>query len=182
MTSQNRLYLKIVLPESDCLDTTRRRIDVRRVMPSLRSTWAMVQELFRKNRGGVISPPRRLRINGNVRLGFKQWLFMFQLLTGSCSWPSYLIISYHFDVPSVIYLKLRYLACYIPLLQSVYGYFYNFVKSCFRSEPLFHCNIVELLSVWCDFSSQDLLLNINFLSHIDEHTGKSCTFCITIWP
>ena len=37
-------------------------------MPSFMSISARVQELFRKNQGGVISPPppRRLRDNGDV--------------------------------------------------------------------------------------------------------------------
>ena len=56
VTSQNRLYLN-VLPESDFSFTRRRRSDVRRVMPSFMSISARVQELFRKNRGGVISLP-----------------------------------------------------------------------------------------------------------------------------
>ena len=67
VTSQNRLYLKNNLPESNFSFTRRRRIDVWRVMPSFMSISARVQELFRENRGGGgaenAPPPRRLRVN-----------------------------------------------------------------------------------------------------------------------
>ena len=57
VTSQNRLYFKIWLPESDFFFTEWRRIDVRRGMPSFMSISARVQELFRKNRGVAEPPP-----------------------------------------------------------------------------------------------------------------------------
>ena len=69
VTPQNRLYLKNLLPESDFFATKRRRIDVRRVMPSFMSISAMVQELFLKNRGGRDKPPRRLRVNPRPAVG-----------------------------------------------------------------------------------------------------------------
>ena len=54
------------LPESDFFFTKRRRIDVRRVMPSFMSISVTVQELFLKNEGRgrkTPPPPRRLRVN-----------------------------------------------------------------------------------------------------------------------
>ena len=65
VTPQNLLYL-IFWPESDFFCIKRRRIDVRRVMPSFMSISPRVQELFRKNRGGggrdKPPPPRWSRV------------------------------------------------------------------------------------------------------------------------
>ena len=55
VTSQKRLYINC-LPDSDCYDTKRRRVDVRRFMPSFISISARVQELFRKTEGAWQAP------------------------------------------------------------------------------------------------------------------------------
>ena len=55
---------QIFLPESDFSFTRRRRIDVRRVMPSFMSISARVQELFRKNRGGGRDKPPPQAVKG----------------------------------------------------------------------------------------------------------------------
>ena len=65
--------------------TKRRRIDVRRGMPSFMSISARVQELFRKNRGGGgrKTPPRRLRVKYNKSTKSKPPVL---IKSGRCHW------------------------------------------------------------------------------------------------